>query len=141
MTRKLVRWLPRAVFTICVCLAPVAATAAEAAIPVAELAPYFKGGKDGYPYTLAMLELGMRTGAATTAVLRGDTDVLANVPALCPVRPGLKKPPAAASCARTSDSTSRRSAALSAHSSRTSRSRAAPAGTSSARVKTDSALA
>jgi hypothetical protein len=41
-------------------------------IPVAELDPHFKGGREGHAYTLGMLELGMRAGAATTAVLRND---------------------------------------------------------------------
>jgi hypothetical protein len=41
---------------------------------VAELDPHFKGGRDGHAYTLAMLELGMRMGAATTAALRDDRD-------------------------------------------------------------------
>jgi hypothetical protein len=41
-------------------------------IPAAELDPGFKGGKEGHAYKLAMLELGMRTGAATTAALRDD---------------------------------------------------------------------
>jgi hypothetical protein len=50
--------------------APAAAAPGDAAIPVAELDPYFKGGKEGHAYTLAMLELGMRTGAATTAAPR-----------------------------------------------------------------------
>jgi cytochrome c556 len=43
-------------------------------IPVAELEPHFKGGKEGHAYTHAMLELGMRTGAATTAALRSDPE-------------------------------------------------------------------
>jgi hypothetical protein len=54
--------------------APAAAAPGDAAIPVAELDPYFKGGKEGHAYTLAMLELGMRTGAATTAALRNDPE-------------------------------------------------------------------
>jgi cytochrome c5 len=41
---------------------------------VAELDPHFKGGKEGHAYTHAMLELGMRTGAATTAALRNDPE-------------------------------------------------------------------
>jgi cytochrome c556 len=51
---------------------PAAAGPADLGIPVAELDPHFKGGKEGHAYTLAMLELGMRTGAATTAALRSD---------------------------------------------------------------------
>jgi hypothetical protein len=46
----------------------------DAGIPVAELDPHFRGGREGHAYTLAMLELGMRTGAATTAVLRNDPE-------------------------------------------------------------------
>ncbi|HSN90963.1 MAG TPA: hypothetical protein VLS93_07020 [Anaeromyxobacteraceae bacterium] len=46
--------------------------AAQVELPVAELDPHFKGGKEGHAYTLAMLELGMRMGAATTASLRDD---------------------------------------------------------------------
>jgi hypothetical protein len=74
MARRATRWLPGVFFTLCACLAPSIAVPADGAIPTAELAPYFRGGKDGYPYTLAMLELGMRTGAATTAVLRGEPE-------------------------------------------------------------------
>jgi hypothetical protein len=48
--------------------------AAQTDLPVAELDPHFKGGRDGHAYTLAMLELGMRMGAATTAALRDDRD-------------------------------------------------------------------
>ena len=51
-----------------------AAAPADTGIPVSELDPYFKGGKEGHSYTLAMLELGMRTGAATTAALRNDPE-------------------------------------------------------------------
>jgi hypothetical protein len=51
-----------------------AAAPADIGIPVAELDPYFKGGREGHAYTLAMLELGMRTGAATTAALRNDPE-------------------------------------------------------------------
>jgi cytochrome c556 len=54
--------------------APASAAPGDTVIPVAELDPYFKGGKEGHAYTLAMLELGMRTGAATTAALRNDPD-------------------------------------------------------------------
>lgn len=46
--------------------------AAQVDLPVAELDPLFKGGRGGHAYTLAMLELGMRMGAATTAALRDD---------------------------------------------------------------------
>jgi cytochrome c556 len=46
----------------------------DVAIPAAELDPHFKGGKEGHAYTNAMLELGMRTGAATTASLRNDPE-------------------------------------------------------------------
>ncbi|HET8542794.1 MAG TPA: hypothetical protein VFL83_23170 [Anaeromyxobacter sp.] len=48
--------------------------AAEIELPVAELDPHFQGGREGHAYTLAMLELGMRMGAATTAALRDDRD-------------------------------------------------------------------
>jgi hypothetical protein len=51
---------------------PAAAAPGDPGIPLAELDPYFKGGREGHAYTLAMLELGMRTGAATTAALRDD---------------------------------------------------------------------
>jgi len=47
-------------------------SAAQTDLPVAELDPHFKGGREGHAYTLAMLELGMRMGAATTAALRDD---------------------------------------------------------------------
>jgi len=47
---------------------------AQADLPVAELDPHFKGGKEGQAYTLGMLELGMRMGAATTAALRDDRE-------------------------------------------------------------------
>ena len=53
---------------------PTAAAPGDTGIPTAELDPYFKGGKEGHAYTLAMLELGMRTGAATTAALRNDPE-------------------------------------------------------------------
>ncbi len=43
-------------------------------IPTAELDPHYKGGKGNHAYTRAMLELGMRMGAATTAALRNDPD-------------------------------------------------------------------
>lgn len=47
---------------------------AQTELPVSELDPHFKGGKEGHAYTLAMLELGMRMGAATTAALRDDRE-------------------------------------------------------------------
>lgn len=47
---------------------------AQTELPVAELAPHFRGGSEGHEYTLAMLELGMRMGAATTAALRDDRE-------------------------------------------------------------------
>lgn len=47
---------------------------AQTELPVAELDPLFKGGKEGHAYTHAMLELGMRMGAATTAALRDDRE-------------------------------------------------------------------
>jgi cytochrome c556 len=53
---------------------PVASAAGDSGIPVSELDPHFKGGREGHAYTLAMLELGMRTGAATTAVMRNDPE-------------------------------------------------------------------
>jgi len=46
--------------------------AAQVDLPVAELDPHFKWSKEGHAYTRAMLELGMRMGAATTASLRDD---------------------------------------------------------------------
>jgi hypothetical protein len=49
-------------------------SAAQADLPVAELDPHFRGGREGHAYTLAMLELGMRMGAATTAALRDDRE-------------------------------------------------------------------
>jgi hypothetical protein len=48
--------------------------AAQADLPVAELDPHFQGGREGHAYTLAMLELGMRMGAATSAALRDDRE-------------------------------------------------------------------
>src|SRR5512132_1990606 len=48
--------------------------AAQTELPVSELDPLFQGGREGHAYTLAMLELGMRMGAATTAALRDDRD-------------------------------------------------------------------
>jgi len=53
---------------------PAAAAPGDAGIPVAELDPHFRGGREGHAYTLGMLELGMRTGAATTTVLRNDPE-------------------------------------------------------------------
>lgn len=47
---------------------------AQVELPVAELDPHFLGGREGHAYTLGMLELGMRMGAATTAALRDDRD-------------------------------------------------------------------
>jgi hypothetical protein len=47
---------------------------AQTELPTAELDPLFKGGKEGHAYTRAMLELGMRMGAATTAALRDDRE-------------------------------------------------------------------
>lgn len=45
---------------------------AQVDLPLGELEPHFRGGKEGHAYTRAMLELGMRLGAATTAALRDD---------------------------------------------------------------------
>lgn len=53
-------------------LAMAGRASAQTELPVAELDPLFKGGKQGHEYTRAMLELGMRMGAATTAALRED---------------------------------------------------------------------
>jgi len=53
---------------------PAAAAPGDVNIPLAELDPHFRGGKEGHAYTRAMLELGMRTGAATAAVLRNDPE-------------------------------------------------------------------
>ncbi len=47
---------------------------AQTDLPVAELDPHFKGGREGHVYTNAMLELGMRMGAAMTAALRDDRE-------------------------------------------------------------------
>ncbi len=70
MSRAPGRWI-RA--TLAVGLLSVAgASAAQAELPVAELDPHYKGGREGHVYTNAMLELGMRMGAATTAALRDD---------------------------------------------------------------------
>jgi cytochrome c556 len=54
--------------------APAVAAPGDPGIPMAELDPHFKGGAEGHAYTRAMLELGMRTGAATTAALRSDPE-------------------------------------------------------------------
>jgi hypothetical protein len=73
MARTLARNLSRLLLTAaCVAWAAGAAAAPGDAIPTAELDPHFKGGREGHAYTLAMLELGMRQGAATTAALRDD---------------------------------------------------------------------
>jgi hypothetical protein len=74
MARSFTHRLAGVIFTLGITCAsgPALAAPADAGIPVAELDPYFKGGREGHAYTLAMLELGMRTGAATTAVLRND---------------------------------------------------------------------
>jgi hypothetical protein len=76
MSRTLTQHLSGVLLTLCVAAwsGPADAAPGDAGIPIAELDPYFKGGREGHAYTLAMLELGMRTGAATTAVLRGDPD-------------------------------------------------------------------
>jgi hypothetical protein len=50
------------------------AARAQSDLPIAELDPLFKGGKEGQAYTHGMLELGMRMGAATTAALRDDRE-------------------------------------------------------------------
>jgi len=60
-------------FTVGLLLVAVRASA-QTELPVAELDPHFQGGREGHAYTLAMLELGMRMGAATTAALRDDRD-------------------------------------------------------------------
>jgi hypothetical protein len=58
-----------------VCFLVVAGRAsAQVDLPVGELDPHFRGGREGHAYTLAMLELGMRMGAATTAALRDDRE-------------------------------------------------------------------
>jgi hypothetical protein len=44
-----------------------AAAPADPGIPVAELDPHHRGGKEARTRRLAMLELGMRTGSAITA--------------------------------------------------------------------------
>jgi hypothetical protein len=74
MARTLARQLPRLLLATALAARAAVAAAApgDAAIPTAELDPHFKGGREGHAYTLAMLELGMRSGAATTAVLRDD---------------------------------------------------------------------
>src|SRR5512137_667661 len=76
MARILTQHLAGVLFTMGVAawVGPAVAAPGDASIPVAELAPHFKGGREGHAYTLVMLELGMRTGAATTAVLRNDPE-------------------------------------------------------------------
>jgi cytochrome c556 len=76
MARILTQHLAGVLFTMGVAAwaGAVEAAPGDAGIPVAELDPHFKGGREGHAYTLAMLELGMRTGAATTAVLRNDPE-------------------------------------------------------------------
>jgi len=66
------RHLVGVLFTAGLAAAAGPAVAGPGDIPLAELDPHFKGGKEGHAYTHAMLELGMRSGAATTAVLRDD---------------------------------------------------------------------
>lgn len=51
------------------------ARGADEDIPIAELDPHYKGAKGNHAYTRAMLELGMRMGAATTAALRGNGEL------------------------------------------------------------------
>jgi hypothetical protein len=72
MARKLGRSL-RAGFAVGL-LFVAARVSAQTDLPVAELDPHFQGGREGHAYTLAMLELGMRMGAATTAALRDDRE-------------------------------------------------------------------
>ncbi|MEI7704302.1 MAG: hypothetical protein WCK73_06855 [Deltaproteobacteria bacterium] len=72
MARTLTQRLAAVLFTLGLMVWAAPSAAADADIPAAELDPYFKGGREGHAYTLAMLELGMRTGAATSAVLRSD---------------------------------------------------------------------
>jgi hypothetical protein len=76
MARTFTQRLAGVLFTLglTVWAGPSAAAPGDAGIPVAELNPHFKGGREGHAYTLAMLELGMRTGAATTAALRNDPE-------------------------------------------------------------------
>jgi hypothetical protein len=76
MAQLLGRHLVGALFTagVTAWAGPAAAGPGDADIPVAELDPYFKGGKEGHVYTREMLELGMRTGAATTAAMRNDPE-------------------------------------------------------------------
>jgi len=50
------------------------ARGADEDIPTAELDPHYKGAKGSHAYTRAMLELGMRMGAATTAALRNNNN-------------------------------------------------------------------
>jgi hypothetical protein len=72
MARKVGKSL-RAGFTVGL-LFLAARGSAQTELPLAELDPYFQGGREGHAYTLAMLELGMRMGAATTAALRDDRE-------------------------------------------------------------------
>jgi hypothetical protein len=72
MSRELVRFCRAGLAVGLLLLA--ARAAAQTELPVAELDPYFQGGREGHAYTLAMLELGMRMGAATTAALRDDRE-------------------------------------------------------------------
>jgi hypothetical protein len=64
----------RAAFAALALLLLATRAAAETELPVSELDPLFQGGREGHAYTLAMLELGMRMGAANTAALRDDRD-------------------------------------------------------------------
>ncbi len=50
------------------------ATAQPLDLPMDELAPHFSRKTQGQVYTGAMLELGLRRGAATTVALNGDPD-------------------------------------------------------------------
>jgi hypothetical protein len=72
MSRELARFI-RAAFTVGL-VAAAGRGAAQVDLPVAELDPHFQGGREAHAYTLAMLELGMRMGAATTAALRDDRE-------------------------------------------------------------------
>ena len=72
MSRELRRWVRAALAVLLVVGA--GRSAAQVDLPVAELDPHFKGGREGHVYTNAMLELGMRMGAANTAALRDDRE-------------------------------------------------------------------
>lgn len=72
MSQQLGRWV-RAALAVGL-LVVSGGGAAQTDLPLAELDPHFKGGREGHVYTNAMLELGMRMGAATTAALRDDRD-------------------------------------------------------------------